>query len=340
MYAARRNAGKRIMASDSTVDKLWIDTDPGVDDTVALALLFAARDQVDVVGISTVFGNVGVDQTTRNAALLLEAAGLDHLPLSRGAYMPLCVPLDTSPFVHGANGLGDMGLPSSGPSMEESSLRAPQAIIDVILRNPHEITLVPIGPLTNIAMAYQLEPSIAKLVRKVVIMGGAVRCPGNITPAAEANFYHDPHAAQIVVQAGWPIVLAGWDVCAYGMVPEDLVRRICAGGTPLAPFIAGSLPFFRSFLEGSGLIGSIRYPDVLAAAYLLEPELFEAEELPLYVETEGACRGQSVAVPRGKWYQNKSDTRFFPADEKIAPVKVLFRARTEGILALLERLLT
>jgi inosine-uridine nucleoside N-ribohydrolase len=318
--------------------KIWLDTDPGVDDTVAIAMLFESKNQAELVGVSTVFGNVEAEGTTRNAKILLEAAGMRHLPVARGASAPVNVPLETGAFVHGDNGLGNMDLPE--PSMPESSLRAPQAIIDIILAHPHEITLLPIGPLTNIAMAYLLEPKIATLVKEVVIMGGAVLCPGNVTPVAEANFYHDPHAAQIVVRAGWPIVLAGLDVVEYGMVPQALLDKICEAEKPLTPYITGSLPFFQDFLETTGIYGKAYFPDTLAIGYLLAPEIFTVEEMPLYVEAEGTCRGQSVPVQRGKWYEDIDDTRKFSADDNIAPVKVLLKADTEKFLALLETLLT
>jgi len=317
--------------------KVWIDTDPGVDDTFAMAMLFEAKDKVDVVGLSTIFGNVDVGQTTRNARILLEAAGKSHLPVARGASYPLYVPLDTSPFVHGANGMGDMPLPE--PRMPEYALRAPQAIIDVILSNPHEITLLPIGPLTNIAMAYMLEPRIADLVKEVVIMGGAVRCPGNITPAAEANFFHDPHAAQIVLSAGWPVVLAGLDVCAYGMIPQDLLDKVCRANKPLSSYIAGALPFFQNFLKTFGVFDKVDFPDALAAAYLLAPEIFTEEELPLFVEAEGSCMGQSLPVPTGKWYEDLRANRHYRADDSIAPVKVMFKVDTQAFLSLVENLL-
>ncbi len=317
--------------------KVWVDTDPGVDDTFALSMLFEAKDKVDVIGVSTIFGNVDVGQTTRNARILLEAAGKSHLPVARGASYPLVVPLDTSPFVHGTNGMGDMQLPEA--HMPEFATRAPQAIIDVILNNPHEITLLPIGPLTNIAMAYLIEPKIAELVKEVVIMGGAVRCPGNITPAAEANFFHDPHAAQIVMSAGWPVVLAGLDVCAYDMVPQDLLNRICDADKPLAPFIAGALPFFQDFLKTFGVYDKVDFPDALAAAFLLAPEIFTIEELPLFVEAEGSCMGQSLPVPTGKWYEDLNANRHYRADDSIAPAKVLFKADTAAFLALVEKLL-
>ncbi len=318
--------------------KVWIDTDPGIDDTFAIAMLFEAKDKIDVVGVSSIFGNVGVETTTRNTKLLLEAAGKDNLPLARGASFPLYVPLDTSPFVHGSNGMGDMLLPEA--YMKESPMRAPQAIVDVILANPHEITLLPIGPLTNIAMAYLLEPKIAELVKEVVIMGGAVRCPGNITPAAEANFFHDPHAAQIVINAGWKIALAGLDVCPFGMIPQALLDKVYAADKPLAKFIAGATPFFQEFLKIFNVYGQVDFPDSLAAAYLLAPEIFTIEEIPLYVETEGACMGQSLPVPSGKWYEDLNSRAHYKADDHIFPVKVMFKADTAGFLELIEKLIT
>ena len=317
--------------------KVWIDTDPGVDDTLAIAMLLERAD-IDIVGVSTIFGNVTVDLTTRNAKLLLEAAGKMHLPLARGAAYPLCAPLDTSPFVHGDNGLGNM--PLTEPTMKEHAVSAPQAIINAVLANPHEITLFPIGPLTNIAMAYLLEPGIAKLVKDVVIMGGAVHCPGNITPAAEANFFHDPHAARITITAGWPIGLAGLDICNQAMVPNELVARICSAPQPLAPYIAGALPFYQDFLKNSGIHDRVDFPDTLAAAYLLQPELFKLERVPLFIETEGSCMGQSLAVPQGKWYEDAKDQRRFTADDHLGMVDVMVEVDVPGFLALLENLLT
>ena len=317
--------------------KIWVDSDPGIDDTFALAMLFEASEKVEVIGVSTIFGNVDVHQTTRNARILCEAAGKDNLPVARGASFPLAVPLDTSPFVHGENGMGNMPLPE--PRMRENTLPAPQAIVETILSHPHEITLLPIGPLTNIAMALSLEPSIADLVKEVVIMGGAVRCPGNITPAAEANFYHDPHAAQIVMHADWPIYLAPLDVCAHGMIPRSLLDKICSADKSLTPFIAGSVPFFQKFLEMYGIYDRVDFPDALAAGFILEPDIYTVEEVPLFIETEGSCLGQSLEVPGGKWYQNLEDQREFPADRTISHANVMFQVDEQHFLDLVEDLL-
>ncbi|MGV8026973.1 MAG: nucleoside hydrolase [Anaerolineaceae bacterium] len=316
--------------------KVWIDTDPGIDDTYAIAMLLADP-QIEIIGVSTVFGNVTVEKTTRNAKLLLEAAGKIHLPLARGAAIPLYVPLDTSPFVHGANGLGDMPLPE--PYMQESTLCAPQAIIEAILNNPHEVTLLPIGPLTNIAMAVILEPKIIDLVKDVVIMGGAVHCPGNITPAAEANFFHDPHAAQIVLSAGWKVVLAGLDVCSRGLIPQQLLEKVGCGKSPLASYMKGSLPFFQNFLKLFEMGDTVTLPDTLASAYLLNSDMFTIEKAHLFVETEGSCMGQSLAVPRGKWYEDPNNKARYAADEHIGSVDVLLDIKLDEFLKLIENLL-
>ena len=318
--------------------KVWVDTDPGVDDIVAIAMLFASP-EIDIVGMSTIFGNVTVDLTTKNAKLILEAVGKESIILARGAYYPLSVRLDTSPFVHGDNGLGNMSLPE--PSMKESPLLAPQAIINAILSNPNEITLFPIGPLTNIAMAYLMEPKIAGLVKEVVIMGGAVHCPGNITPTAEANFFHDPHAAQVVIKAGWPITLAGLDVCGKSsMISNEILKKITSADKPLSKYIAGALPFYQAFLSKFGIYDRVDFPDTLAAAYLLEPEIFTIEKTPVFVETEGSCLGQSVAVPTGKWYEDLKNQTPYKADESIAPISVLIKENSQQYFDLVERLLT
>ena len=318
--------------------KVWVDTDPGVDDTVAIAMLFESP-EIKIVGVSTIFGNATVDLTTKNAKIILEAVEKESIPLARGACYPLHVRLDTSPFVHGENGLGNMPLPE--PKMKESPLLAPQAIVNMILAHPHEITLLPIGPLTNIAMAGLLEPKIIDLVKEVVIMGGAVHCPGNITPVAEANFFHDPHAAQIVISAGWPITLTALDVCGTSsMISNSLLDKIIAADKPLSPYIRGALPFYQNFLSKFNIYDKVDFPDTLASAYLLEPEIFTIENTPLFVETEGSCLGQSVSVPTGKWYEDMKDRTYYKADETISPVNVLVKENSQKFFNLVENLLT
>jgi purine nucleosidase len=317
--------------------KVWLDTDPGVDDALAFAMLVGSRETIQIVGVSSVFGNAGIDQTTRNALILAETAGLEDIPVARGASQPLGVKLETAEFVHGDNGLGDM--PLSEPGMAESPFTAPQAIINAIKNLPGEITLLAIGPLTNIALALLLAPEIAGMVREVVVMGGAVFCEGNATPAAEANFAYDPHAARIVMRAAWQIVLAPLDVAPFGMVPQVLLDKISVSAKPLSKIVAGAMPFYQRFIESTGIHGEVDFPDAFAAGYLIQPEIFTMEEIPIFIETEGACRGQSVPVRRGNWYETEDDFRRSETDRNISSARVMLEADTGKFLALVERLL-
>jgi uridine nucleosidase len=155
---------------------------------------------------------------------------------------------------------------------------------------------------------------------------------------AEANFFHDPHAAQIVLSAGWKISLAGLDVCDYGMISEQLLDKVSNSINPLAKYIKGASPFFMQFLRSIGIQDKLDFPDALAAAYLLIPEKFKTIEIPLFVEVEGSCMGQSVPVPTGKWYENLQDTRQFGADRHIAPVNVMLEVDNQAFIELIRDL--
>src|SRR2546426_10720650 len=189
--------------------RIILDTDPGIDDALALFLALASP-ELQLEAITTVSGNVHVDLTTRNALTLLELAGRTDIPVARGCDRPLSRQPVFAEYVHGQNGLGGVELPE--PQLQPVGQHAVDLIIERVMAAPREITLVPIGPLTNIALALRKEPRIAEHVREVVIMGGALRVPGNVTPEAEFNIYADPHAAHIVFHAGWPIRLVSLDV--------------------------------------------------------------------------------------------------------------------------------
>ena len=173
-----------------------IDTDPGVDDSMAILLAFRSP-ELHVEGLTTVFGNTGTDITTANALRLVELAGKPETPVARGAEKPLLRPYIGEGWrVHGRNGLGGVDMPPAQGKPDPR--RAAQFIVDMVMANPGEITLVPLAPLSNIALAVMLEPDIVKNVKQVVLMGGAATVPGNASPAAEANIRNDPEAASIV----------------------------------------------------------------------------------------------------------------------------------------------
>jgi inosine-uridine nucleoside N-ribohydrolase len=190
--------------------KIIIDTDPGVDDAMAIFLALRSP-EVSVIGLTTIFGNVHTDLATVNALRLLEIAGRNDIPVAHGASAPLTrAYAGPVAFIHGDDGQGNVYLaPASSQAISQP---AAEFIVEQILNAPGEITLVPVGPLTNIALALQLEPRIAGLVHEVVLMGGNALVPGNATPAAEANIHNDPEAADIVFAADWAVTMVGLDV--------------------------------------------------------------------------------------------------------------------------------
>ena len=201
------------------MEKVIIDTDPGVDD--AMAVLYACLSpSIELLGLTSIFGNVTTEIATRNALALLEIAGAD-LPVARGSDKPL-VQAQREPAweVHGREGFGDV--PAMSPKKGVIEESAAEFICRVVHENPGEVVLCPVGPLTNIALALRLDPSIASEVKGVTVMGGSIDDGGNVTPHAEANIWQDPHAAEEVFAADWPITLVGLDVTHQVVcTPED-----------------------------------------------------------------------------------------------------------------------
>src|SRR5437868_13899528 len=221
--------------------RIILDTDPGIDDALALFLALASP-EVQLEAITTVSGNVDVAFTTYNALTLLELAGRTDIPVARGCDRPLIRQPFNAAFVHGDNGLGGLQLPE--PRIQPVAVHAVDVIIEKILAAPGEITLVTIGPLTNIALALRREPRIAQQVREVVIMGGALRVPGNTTPSAEFNIYVDPHAAHIVLHAGWPIRLVSLDTTMQAELRREQVEMLASSESPVTVAIRQMLAYY------------------------------------------------------------------------------------------------
>jgi purine nucleosidase len=242
-----------------------IDTDTASDDAVALIMALRAPD-VRVLAITTVAGNVNVDQATRNALYTVELCAADT-PVYRGASAPLQRPLDDATWFHGRDGLGDRGYPA--PRNTAQPINAVEAIIAAIERHPG-LELITLGPLTNIAQALQIKPEIAKGVSRCVVMGGNPCCVGNVTPAAEYNFWTDPEAARIVMRSQLPVELIGWHLCRGRAVLNDHdIAHVLALRTPLAQFtIDCNSSARRAYLEQTGEDG-ISLPDPVAMAIAL-----------------------------------------------------------------------
>jgi purine nucleosidase len=276
--------------------RVVLDTDPGVDD--ALALLFALHSpEIGLVGVTTVAGNVPVDQGTRNARAILAAAGRHDVRVYQGADRPLVGRLTTATYFHGESGLGDLDLP------DEPSLAGDCSATEFLLRAASDrdapITVIAIGPLTNLALVSRLDPGWPLRVERIVIMGGAVSVAGNVTPVAEANVFSDPEAAAIVLSSGAPITLVGLDVTMQTrLTPERWSRaRVQAKQMSDAATVAaaGLLDFYVARAAALGVAGPALH-DPLAAAVAFEPDLVTAQRLDVAVECVGVhTRGQTVA---------------------------------------------
>lgn len=263
--------------------RVIIDTDPGVDD--ALALLLAMRSpELKIEAITPVAGNVPLYLTLPNALRMVEIAGRTDIPVAAGAKAPLMRRLVTATYAHGENGLGGAVFPE--PKVKPVNEPAAELIRQIVRKFPGEVTLLTIGPLTNIATALNADPELAGMVRGLVMMGGSLS-GGNITPAAEFNVYVDPEAARIVFQSGIPVTMVGLDVTRKTSLTEDHVRQLQAGQNPVSKAAA---TIARNAIEHNRERGFLVGPnmhDSLAVAGFLEPSLLQLKEYYVDVETTG-----------------------------------------------------
>lgn len=283
--------------------KVLFDTDPGIDDAMALLLLHR-HPAIQLIGITTVHGNAHTDITTRNALYLCERFGID-VPVAAGAAHPLVGKKTHVPtIVHGDDALGNVGLDFS-PTKQPDPRPAHQLIIDMVRQYPGEITLVAVAPLTNLALALQQAPDIAGQVKQVVVMGGAFAVAGqggNVSPVAEANIFCDPHAADQVLAASWPVVMVGLDVTHQVVMSNDLFAMLRDAAGSDGRFMWDISRHYVHFYSGREHIDGCYVHDASAVAYVINPDLFELRYGPIRVATEGIAVGQTIQQPRGKSY--------------------------------------
>ncbi len=273
--------------------KIIIDCDPGQDDAIALLLAFGSADRLDILGITTVAGNVPLALTEKNARKIRELAGREDVPVLAGCARPFLRKLVTAEYIHGETGLDGASL--SEPRLPLDPRHGVDFIIETLLgEEPGTVTLCPTGPLTNIAMALVRAPEIAPRVREIVLMGGGW-AEGNVTPVAEFNIYVDPHAAAVVLESGIPITMLGLDVTHKALVGEAHLRQWRALGTPVGDAAAGLLDFYSRYdRERYGVPGAPLH-DPCVIAYLLQPELFSGRMCNVMVETGSELTmGQTV----------------------------------------------
>jgi len=281
--------------TETTPRRVIIDTDPGTDDAMAIILALNSP-ELKVEALTVVPGNVDGRQGLENALKIVSLAGRCDVIVAGGAQHPLNQKLITAQFWHGKNGLADVELP---PSKCKADPRfGPDLIIEMIHKFPHEITLIPVGPLTNIALAVSKDPSIAGLVKDIVIMGGSIT-GGNVNGAAEANIYNDPEAAQIVFNAGWMVTMVGSDVGERTLITRKYLALLQSSRGPQSDFIAKIADFYLTRSEKSGYSGAAMY-DPLAVGIALDPTLGTLKEMHVDVETKGEfTRGETVANRMG-----------------------------------------
>lgn len=263
--------------------RVIIDTDPGVDD--ALALLLAMRSpELKIEAITPVAGNVPLDLTLPNALRMVEIAGRTDIPVAAGARAPLLRRLVTATYAHGENGLGGAVFPE--PTTKPVATPASELIRQIVRKYPGEVTLIPIGPLTNIATALKSDPELASMVRGLTMMGGSLS-GGNITPAAEFNVYVDPEAARIVFQSGIPITMVGLDVTRKTSLTEEHVRTLEAAQNPVSQAAAKIGRNAINHNRERGYLVGPNMHDSLAVAGFLDPAILQLQDYYVDVETEG-----------------------------------------------------
>lgn len=277
-----------------------LDCDPGVDDAAGI-LLACARPELDVRAMTTVGGNTSVEHTTRNALDLLAYAGIDGIPVARGADRALMRPFHLGTHIHGATGFGGVTLPASGDA--PLALLAVDLIAQTIRESAEPVTLIPTGPLPNIALFLLLHPELKPRIARICLMGGGVY-EGNATPAAEANFRNDPEAARVVFQSGIPITMVGLNVTHKALFTPEHTARLRSTGRKVATAFAEMLDFrMRAYGEQYGYAGAPLH-DPIAVAAVLHPGIVTTRASAVTIETDGVfTAGRSVVDLTGVTHQ-------------------------------------
>jgi purine nucleosidase len=306
-----------LAATATPAKKIIFDTDPGTDDALALMLALNSP-ELDVRAITVVPGNVTAAMGLENALRMASLANRCDIPVAPGAQHPLFQKLITAEFWHGKNGLANIELPPS--KCKPDTRFGPDLIIQLIHASPHEITLVPVGPLTNIALAVEKDRTIVPLVKEVILMGGSIT-GGNVNAAAEANIYNDPEAAQIVFQAGWPITMVGLEVGDKALFTRKHLAELGKTHGPVNDFIYGVNKFLIVLAEQFGATGSPMY-DPSAVAVAIDPTLVKTQDMHIDVETKGEfTRGETVGNRHGDIERNvlHGDRYMIEGVDKVSP---------------------
>jgi purine nucleosidase len=272
--------------------KIIIDCDPGIDDAMAI-ILAMQYSGFDIVGITTVFGNAYLDQATTNALTVVELSGR-QIPVYKGAAKPLRTKLEPPPaFVHGKDGLGNTNQPApkGGPLAQPAA----RFIAETAKANPGQITILAVGRLTNLAEAMKLDPNLTRNVKEVVLMGGAVNVPGNVSPVAEANISGDPDAADLVLTAPWKVTMIALNTTTKVKLNDDILLRIKNNNSRYGSFVFAITRFYLDFHKNvNHVAGGFFVHDPSAVMYLIDPSIFTVRQGPVRVVRDGIAMGQTI----------------------------------------------
>jgi pyrimidine-specific ribonucleoside hydrolase len=283
LWTAEDRGGSMLASPNATPRRIILDTDPGVDDAMAIFLALRSP-ELKVEAITAVSGNVPIELTLPNALRLVEIAGRTDIPIAGGASVPLVRRLITAKYVHGNNGLGGVDFPA--PNIKPVAETATELISRLVHENPGQITIVAVGPLTNIATVLRADPGIARLIPEIVIMGGSLS-GGNITPAAEFNLYVDPEAARIVFGAGISLTMVGLDVTEKVLLREEHIQVLEQGQSPISRAAAKIMRATLTRAHHGTDATAIAMHDPLTVASLIDPKLLKLADYYVEVETEG-----------------------------------------------------
>jgi inosine-uridine nucleoside N-ribohydrolase len=270
--------------------KIILDCDPGHDDAVAL-LLAAHHPEIELLAVTTVAGNQSVDKTTRNALKVCSLANLHHIPVARGMDRPLVRPAKHAADIHGESGMDGPDVPES--NMEPVASHAVDLLIEMLMNSAGDITLVPTGPLTNIAAAISRQPAIVPKIKAISLMGGSIGL-GNVTPSAEFNIHTDPEAAAIVFACGRPITVSPLEVTHQALATEEIVARLREADRRIATFVADLLVFFAETYYKVFGFTSPPLHDPCAVAAVIDPGILKAQMMHVEIETSGSWTSGST----------------------------------------------
>lgn len=279
---------------------IWIDCDPGIDDAVALAMAAASRDRLHILGISTVAGNQTSDRVTGNALKLASFFSMDDVPVVRGARGPLVREVEPAGDIHGATGLGNCELPAT--TKQTASESGIFYMYSRIMELPEgkKVTLVPTGPLTNIALLLRTFPQVQARIEKIVLMGGS-SSGGNVTPAAEFNIWADPEAAQMVFAAGLPTVMCGLDVTLKSGLDNGQIEELCRSRHKVEQACGQMLAFYLDTTRHEGEENMVAIHDAVTILYLTNPELFSGRNVSVSVDCSwDEERGRTICTADGQ----------------------------------------